>query len=148
MKKLKVIASYVRLIACLLLHRNSLNIVYDIFQKYGNVEVIQLWKLKLSIKIGKAELDIKFLRNCKIFNVIPKFLSFNLPHANEINSRFTRKRLLQSALNKCQGELKQLEKDHAKVSMKLSSVDLYTLKGCIKHNVGKAVNNFNTQEKN
>ena len=36
MKKLKLIASYVRLITCLLLHRNIGNIVYDIVQKYEN----------------------------------------------------------------------------------------------------------------
>ena len=54
-------------------------IVYDIVQKYENAEVFQLRQLeRLSIKTRKAELDIKFLRNCKIFNVIPKFLSFNL----------------------------------------------------------------------
>ena len=55
------IASYVCLITCLLLHRNIGNIVYDIVQKYENVEVFQLQKLEmLSIKTRKAELDIKF----------------------------------------------------------------------------------------
>ena len=107
---------------------------------------------RLCIKIGKAELDIKFLRNCKIFNVIPKFLSFNLPYTNEADSKFIRKRLLRSALNKRQGELKKLEKDHARIlqtlTMKLSSIDLYILKKCISHNVGKAVNNvISTHEK-
>ena len=47
--------------------------------KYFNYEKLE----KLSIKIGKAELDKTFLRNCKIFNVIPKFFSFNLPYTNE-----------------------------------------------------------------
>ena len=146
MKKLKLIASYVRLITCLLLHRNFGNIVYDIVQKYENVEVFQLRKLeRLSIKTRKAELDIKFLRNCKIFNVIPKFLSFNLPYTNEVDSKFIRKRLLRSVLNKRQDELKKLQKDQAKMlqalTMKLSSVDLYILKKCIRHNVEKAVNN-------
>ena len=146
MKKLKLIASYVRLITCLLLHRNFGNIVYDIVQKYENVEVFQLRKLeRLSIKTRKAELDIKFLRNCKIFNVIPKFLSFNLPYTNEVDSKFIRKRLLRSALNKLQDELKKLQIDHVKLlqtlTMKLSSVDLYILKKCIRHNVEKAVNN-------
>ena len=60
----------------LLLHRNIGNIVYDILQKYENAEVFQLQKFeRLSIKTRKAELDIKFLRNCKIFNVIPKFVN-------------------------------------------------------------------------
>ena len=112
------------------MHRNIGNIVYDIVQKYENVEVFQLRKLeRLSIKTRKAELDIKFLRNCKIFNVIPKFLSFNLPYTNEVDSKFIRKRLLPSALNKRQDELKELQKDHTKIlqilTVKLSSVDLY-----------------------
>ena len=153
MKKLKLIASYVRLITCLLLHRNIGNIIYDIVQKYENVEVFQLRKLeRLSIKIEKAELDIKFLHNCKTFNVKPKFLSFNLPYTNEVHSKFIRKRLLRSALNKRQDELKKLEKDHENalqtLSLELSSVDLYILKKCIRHNFGKAVNNvISTHEK-
>ena len=55
---------------------------------------------RLSIKIRKAELDIKFLRNCKMFNVMPKFLSFKLPYTNEVDSKFISKRLLRSGLNK------------------------------------------------
>ena len=153
MKKLKLIASYVRLITCLLLHRNFGNIVYDIVQKYENIDEFQLRKLeRLSIKTRKAELDIKFLRNCKIFNVITKFLSFNLPYTNEVDSKFIRKRLLRSALNKRQDELKKLQKDHAKIlqtlTMRLSSVNLYILKKCIRHNVEKVVNNvISTHEK-
>ena len=105
-------------------------IVYDIVQKYENAEVFQLRQLeRLSIKTRKAELDIKFLRNCKIFKVIPKFLSFNLPYTNEVDSKFIRKRLLRSALNKRQDELKKLQNNHAKtlqtLTMKLSCVDLY-----------------------
>ena len=72
-------------------------------EKYENVEVLQLRKLEsLSIKTRKAELDINLLRNCKIFNVIPKFLSFNLPYTNEVDSKFICKILLRSALNKRQ----------------------------------------------
>ena len=135
------------------MHRNVGNIVCDIVQKYENVEVFQLQKVeRLSIKTRKAELDIKFLRNCKIFNVIPKFLNFNLPYTNEVDSKFIRKRLLRSVLNKRQDELKKLQKDHAKIlqtlTMKLSSVNLYILKKCIRHNIEKAVNNvISTHEK-
>ena len=116
MKKSKVTLSYVRLIACLLLHRNFGNVVYDIVQKYGHLEVFQLRKVeKFSIKIGKAEPDMRFLRNCKMFNVVPKFSSFNLPYSNEVDSRFIHKQLVQRPLNKRQGELKKLGKDHAKI---------------------------------
>ena len=52
-------------------------------------EVFQQRKFeRLSIKARKAEIDIKFLRNCKMFNVIPKFLSFNLPYTSEVDLKF------------------------------------------------------------
>ena len=38
------------------------------------------------MKFGKAELDIKFLNNCKLYNVILKLLCSNLPGANKTNS--------------------------------------------------------------
>ena len=50
-------------------------------------------------KNAKAELDIRFLNNCKLYNAIPKFLYFNLPGTNEADPRFIQKRLLRSALN-------------------------------------------------
>ena len=105
-----------------------------------------------SIKTTKAELDIKFFRNCKTINVIRKFLSFNLPYTNEVDSNFIRKRYLRSALNKRQDKLKKLQNNHAKIlqtlTMKLSSVDLYILKNCIRHNVEKVVNTvISTHEK-
>ena len=87
-----------------------------------------------------------------MINVIPKFLSFNRPYTNEVDSKFFRKRLLRSASNKRQDKLTKLEKDHGNtlqtLSLELSSVDLYILKKCIRHNVGKAVNNvISTHEK-
>ena len=85
------------------------NIVHDIVQRYETDDVSQLRKLKkISIKIAKAELDIRFLNNCKLYNVIPKFLCLNLPGANETNSRFIQKRLLRSALKKQKSELRKL----------------------------------------
>ena len=58
-------------------------------QKYENVEVFQLRKLeRLSIKIGRTELDIKFLRNFKIFNVIPKNVRCLIHRAFKISSSY------------------------------------------------------------
>ena len=88
-KHFKTFVLYLYLITCLLLHRKFGNIIHDIVQKYENVDLSQLRKLeKISIKIGKAELDIRFLKNCKLYNVIPKFLCFNLPAANKADSKF------------------------------------------------------------
>ena len=89
-KHLKTFVSHLYLITCLLLHRKFGNVIHDIVQKR---------KLKItSIKTGKAELDIRFLYNCKLYNAIPKFLCFNLPGTNETDSRFIQKPLLRSAL--------------------------------------------------
>ena len=80
---------------------NLVNVIHSIVQKYESADVSQLRKLgTISIKIAKAQLDIRFLNNCKLYNVIPKFLCFNLPGTNETDSRFIRKRLIRSALKK------------------------------------------------
>ena len=55
---------------------------------------------KLSIKVKKAGLDLNFLSNYCLVNVIPKFLAFNLPYCNDEDTRFIRKRLPRSAIKK------------------------------------------------
>ena len=81
-------------------------------QKYETVDVSQLRKLeRISIKIAQAELDIRFLNNCKLYNIILKFLCFNLPGTNETDSKFVWKRLLRSDLKKREGELRKLNFD-------------------------------------
>ena len=104
------------------------------------------------IKIAKAELDIRFLNNCKLYNVIPKFICFNLPGTNKADSRFIRKRLLRSALKKREGELRKLKIDYDNIlkdlRLKLTSFDIYIVKRCINHNVQNAVKNvIKTHEK-
>ena len=73
-KHLKTIVSCLYLITCLLLHRRIGNVIHDIVQKFENVDISQLRKLKkISIKIGKAEIGISFLNNCKLCNIVWKF---------------------------------------------------------------------------
>ena len=149
----KTFLSYLYLITCLLLHRKFGNIMHDIVQNYENVDLSQLRKLeKISIKIGKAELDIRFLKNCKLYNVTPKFLYFNLSGANETDSRFIQKRILRSAIKKREGELQKLKTNYDNIlndlTLKLTSIDIYILKRCINHNVQNAVKNvIETHEK-
>ena len=92
-------------------------------QKCSKLSTSKLRKLeKLSIKLKKADLDITFLSNCKVFNVIPKFLAFNLPNTNDSDSRFTRKRLLRSALKKRKNEQYKLDKELRKISIEVSGL--------------------------
>ena len=128
------------------------NIIHDTVQRYEIVDASQLQKLeKISIKIAKVELDIRFLNNCKLYNVIPKFLCFNLPRTNETDSRFIQKRLL-CILKKRKGKLRKLKLDYDNIlkdlALKLTSVDIYILKRCINHHVQNAVKNvIETHEK-
>ena len=112
---------------------NLVNVIHGIVQKYESVDVSQLRKLgTISIKIAKAQLDIRFLNNCKLYNVIPKFLCFNLPGTNETDSRFIRKRLIRSALKKqvlqkctnhnVQNSVKNVIKTHEKKLKNLTKI--------------------------
>ena len=64
---------------------------------------------------------------------------FNLPNANDSDSRFIRKRLLRSALKKRKNEQYKLDKELQKISIEgyglLSSLDCYIIKALIKKNV-------------
>ena len=81
-------------------------------KKYTSLSKLQLRKYeKISIKVKKAELDLKFLSNCCLFNVITKFLAFNLPYSKDEDTRFIRKRLLRSAIKKRKDEGYKIEKE-------------------------------------
>ena len=86
-------------LSSILLDRKFRNVMHDIMQIYENVDLFQQRKLeKISIKIGKAELDKRFLNNCKLCNIITKLLCFNQEHScfnllstNKTDSTFIRK---------------------------------------------------------
>ena len=106
----KNVVFYILIISKFVLLRKFGNIVYDIARKYDSyVTVADLRKNeKLHLKVKKADLDINFLTNCKTFNVIPKFLCFDLPYGDSNEKLKIRKRLLKSTLNKRIKERNQL----------------------------------------
>ena len=84
MVNFKVFILFIKILTCFILHRTFGNVIYDIVQKCNQLSTSKQHKLeKLSIKLKKADLAITFLSNCKVFNVIPKFLAFNLPNTND-----------------------------------------------------------------
>ena len=86
-------------------------IFYNIARKYGNVTVKDFRKYeKLQYKKKKLKLDIDFLNNWKQLGVYPKFLIFKLPNVSDKDALSIRKRLLRSAINKCNKELQHLSK--------------------------------------
>ena len=130
MVNFKVVILFIKILTSFILHRTFGNIIYNIVQKYNQLSTSKLRKLeKLSIKLKKANLDITFLSNCKVFNVIPKFLAFNLPNTNDTDSRFIRKRLLWSSLKKRNDERYKLDKELRKINIEVyglrSSLDCY-----------------------
>ena len=96
---------------------------------------------KLKIKIRKGELDATFLRNCQIFDVTPKFLTINLPSVSSYDLQFIKKRLLRSAVNKRNKELRSLKRDlsnhEREIGRVLSSVNKFILDNIVKKNRDK-----------
>ena len=83
MVKIKTVVNILKILANFTVHRNFGNLIYDFEQKYDTLNVEQLQKYeKTRKKIRKAELDLTFLMNCQTLNVVPKFLSFDLPNVN------------------------------------------------------------------
>ena len=111
MIKIKTVAIILKILADFMVHRNLGNLIYDYVQKYDTINVEQLRKYeKTRKKIRKAELDLTFVMICQTLNVVPKFLSFNLPNVNQYDKRCIRKHLLRSAVSKRKKELSSLKK--------------------------------------
>ena len=89
----------------------------------------------------KAELHATFYRNCQIFNVTPKFLTINLPNVSSYDLWSIKNRLLRSAINKRNTELRSLKRDlsnyEREIGRVLSSVDKFILDNVVKKNVDK-----------
>ena len=78
MVNFKAAILFIRILTCLISHRTFGNVIYDNAQKCSELFISKLRKLeKLSIKLKKADHDITVLPNCKVVNVITKFLAFN-----------------------------------------------------------------------
>ena len=125
------------LLAHLVANRPFGRVIYDLTLKY-DVSIVELRKLeKLSIKRRKAELDITFLKNCKLYNVIPKFLTFRIPYGSSSDITAIRKRLLRKAL--CD-RFKDKRTIDSRFETELSNISsifsyFYLLKRCINKNV-------------
>ena len=76
---------------------------------------------------------------CQTLNVVPKFLSFNLPNVNQYDKRCIRKHLLRSAVSKRKKELRSLKKSlsiyEKEIQNILSSVDEFILDRAVEKNV-------------
>ena len=111
MSRLKVCVLYVQIVVHFLLSRPFGTIIHDIADKYGDIDIRLLRKLeKVSLQRSKAELDIAFLKNCKLFRVFPKFLQFRIPYGSGQDVSDIRKRLLKNALRDRYADKNRLDK--------------------------------------
>ena len=114
------------------LWRKIINTLNSIGRKYGNATVKDFWKYeKLKYKKNKLKLDTDFLKNCKQLGVYLKFFIFKLPNVSNKDVLSISKRLLHSAINKCNRELqhvsKKLSLSEKFLSKQLSITDFYIL---------------------
>ena len=135
----------IKICALFIINRPFGSVIYDLGVKYrdrGEISVTKLRKLeKVSLKSRKAELDLRFLNNCKSLGVFPKFLCFHLPANSDAGS--IRKQLLRSAIRSRSGIHKKLYNERVKlekdVYSALNSIDAYILRRCIQHNIDKSI---------
>ena len=141
--KIKSVVLFLKFLSNLLLLRNFGNIIYDLSAKYEDaLSTTHLRKLeKLSKKVRKAELDVQFLKNCLIFNVFPKFVSFPLPGTEIQDVKAIRKRLLRSSIKKREKEYRKLvferDKLHSEIKAVVTTVEMYVLSKAIQRNLKK-----------
>ena len=135
----RTIVLFLQLISHLVANRPYGSVIYDINLKYG-VEIGELRKLeKLAVKRKKADLDTTFLKNCKLFNVIPNFLLFNIPYGSTSDLSAIRKRLLRNALTERLRDKRKLDSSYSNQCLKIksivSSLDWYIINRCVNKNV-------------
>ena len=135
------------------LSRKNINIYNDLARKQGNVTVNNFRKYeKLKYKKNKLKLDIDFLNNWKQLAVYSQILIFKLLNVSNKDASSIRKRLLHSAINKCNNELqhdfKELSISENVLSKQLSTIDFYILKkSIILHNSKSLQKSLYTQQK-
>ena len=91
-----------------MLSRSFRNVIYDIAAfSNGLFSTTDIRSLeKCYKKREKAGLDITFLKNCRTFNVFPKFINVDIPFSNRDDIK---KRLLKNVLHKRDKEKKKLD---------------------------------------
>ena len=96
---------------------------------------------KLSWKLRKAEHDIVFLKDCRTFQVAPRFICCQIPNVSAHDTKAIRKRLLRAAIHKRSQEemkfAKELRQLKEEIRSKLPSTASYLVFTSISRNVKK-----------
>ena len=87
-------------------------------QRYGQVTLLKFRNIeKLRKKLDKTKLDITYLEDCLINNIVPKFLSFKLSNRRLQNSQIyheTQIKFLREEINNHRKVLLSVNKDYQK----------------------------------
>ena len=111
MIKVKSFVIFLKVCLLFIARRNFGSVIHHVALKYEELDISNLRKLeKISLKLKKAQLDHQFLLKCKEYNVVPKFLCYNLPFTTEFEVKLIRKKLLKNAINKRRHEIYKLQK--------------------------------------
>ena len=86
------------------------NVIYDTTaSSFGLLSTTDIRSVeKFYKKREKTVLDITFLKNCKTFNVVPKF-NVHIPFSNRYDVTYIKKRLLKKVPHKRNKEKKKLD---------------------------------------
>ena len=97
------------------------NVTYDIAgSSNGLLSTTDIRSLeKCYKKREKAGLDIHFLKNCRTFNVFPKYIHVDVPFSNRYDITHIKKRCLKNLLHKRD---KENEKLGAELTKKIQSI--------------------------
>ena len=112
-QKFKSVIVFFKILVTLVLSRPFGKVIHDLARKYnGSLVTSDLRKLeKLTTQSRKAELDVRFLKNCQAFGVYPKFITSDFPKVSNFDAVYIRKRLLRTSIQKRANEKRNLDKD-------------------------------------
>ena len=101
------------------------------------------------MKRRKAELDLTFLKNCKLLRIIPKFLCFQILYGSTNDLHAIRKRLLRNAISERLRDKRKLDSAFeihcTEVRSRISYLEWYLLNRCLNKNVQSSSERFTKQ---
>ena len=136
-----VITTYVLLFLLRLRFPKHIPFTQIIRTRY-NAETLSLYRKleNLDLKIRKTHLDLDFLRTCKAYGIIPKFLNLKI-YKNKIKKTLTYKafqfKLLNYEINDKNKTLKHLENEYKTVKSKCQNVFSFLDFHCLFNRINK-----------
>ena len=142
--KIKYIVFKIKILTVLLLSCLFGNVIYDIAaSSNGLLSTTDITSLeKCYKKREKAGLGITFLKNCRTFNIFPKFIHVDISFSNRYDVTYIKKRLLKNVLHKRDKEKKKLDAELTKkiqyIRSRCDGITWFVIHKLIQRNIKKA----------